>query len=420
MHTKALLAALHPARHLYHSYKDQALLGHVLNCLAEMRAERTDGGSFTDIDAESFFRLVLIVRGIAVSRPHNLVRFADSNSSIDDGPSLNNPLTDLRPVTAQPYRTDRHLVYQLVEVMWLLHSLNPDKPALAPVIVPGLKHTEQLVYSIVEVVHAFNACDSRDGVTIAVYMQLLLSEDQQIAFTARQAICRVLRPRTKRRRVFIPSPPHCITPPEHKTSEVETHEEVRQRTRHAGASSSTGASASRDEDRIVGRDNENGPYQQDVDSVETIAFLQRDGIQASNANHPHQPLNLNPLEALLGGGGLQQGGAFPQLLDIPPDADDETMVELAIALSLQEHELTGELRDLHQQGAVIAGQALQSLQQVLAGQGVVGVGPSGAHAQDVGAGHYSDTTASATGSDDEGSTAATDGSTLRTSPAEQG
>lgn len=36
------------------------------------------------------------------------------------------------------------------------------------------------------------------------------------------------------------------------------------------------------------------------------------------------------------------------------------------------------------------------------------------------AGHFSDTTASAGGSDDEGSTAATDGSTLRTSPAEQG
>lgn len=35
------------------------------------------------------------------------------------------------------------------------------------------------------------------------------------------------------------------------------------------------------------------------------------------------------------------------------------------------------------------------------------------------AGHFSDTTASAGGSDDEGSTAATDGSTLRTSPAEQ-
>jgi E3 ubiquitin-protein ligase UBR4 len=58
---------------------------------------------------------------------------------------------------------------------------------------------------------------------------------------------------------------------------------------------------------------------------------------------------------------------------------------------------------------------VQSL-QVLASQGLAQVQNQG-QAQE--AGHYSDTTASAGGSDDEGSTAATDGSTLRTSPAEQ-
>lgn len=47
-------------------------------------------------------------------------------------------------------------------------------------------------------------------------------------------------------------------------------------------------------------------------------------------NHGQDNHNVNPLEALLGG-----GVGFPPLLDIPPDADDETMVELAIALSLQ-------------------------------------------------------------------------------------
>lgn len=41
--------------------------------------------------------------------------------------------------------------------------------------------------------------------------------------------------------------------------------------------------------------------------------------------------NPSPLEALLAG---EEG--FPPMLDIPPDADDETMVELAIALSLQQ------------------------------------------------------------------------------------
>ena len=39
----------------------------------------------------------------------------------------------------------------------------------------------------------------------------------------------------------------------------------------------------------------------------------------------------HPLEAL-----LQRGGNFNPVVDIPPDADDETMVELAIALSLQD------------------------------------------------------------------------------------
>lgn len=54
--------------------------------------------------------------------------------------------------------------------------------------------------------------------------------------------------------------------------------------------------------------------------------------------------------------------------------------------------------------------------KVLANQGLAQVVPV-THAHE--AGHFSDTTASAAGSDDEGSTAATDGSTLRTSPAEQ-
>lgn len=58
---------------------------------------------------------------------------------------------------------------------------------------------------------------------------------------------------------------------------------------------------------------------------------------------------VNPLDALLGPIG------FPQLMDIPPADDDDAMVELAIALSLQEHEGAG--------GA--AGGAIQQLQQGL-------------------------------------------------------
>lgn len=51
----------------------------------------------------------------------------------------------------------------------------------------------------------------------------------------------------------------------------------------------------------------------------------------ANARQQSQPARA--LEALLRG-----QGSFHGILDIPPDADDETMVELAIALSLQDQQ----------------------------------------------------------------------------------
>lgn len=77
----------------------------------------------------------------------------------------------------------------------------------------------------------------------------------------------------------------------------------------------------------------------EVDSVEAIPLLQQQAAQIAG--------HANPLEALLGG-----AGGFPPVLDMR-DADDETLVELAIAISLQADE------------AVEAQQAvLQGLQQV--------------------------------------------------------
>lgn len=88
MHTKALLCALHSARIHYHNYKDNALLAHVLESLTQMRNPE----KLKEIDAENFFRLILIVRGIAVARPQNLVKFAEVNCSEQDV-SLDDPLS---------------------------------------------------------------------------------------------------------------------------------------------------------------------------------------------------------------------------------------------------------------------------------------------------------------------------------------
>lgn len=94
MFSKSLLASLHTTKQLYHSYKDQALLQHVLMTLSAM-LEVDPAKNQTDIDAESYYRLVLIVRGIAVARPQNLVKFTDSHTSIQDV-VLDDPLGNLQ------------------------------------------------------------------------------------------------------------------------------------------------------------------------------------------------------------------------------------------------------------------------------------------------------------------------------------
>ena len=111
-------------------------------------------------------------------------------------------------------KTNQHLVVQLIDVMWTLHGAYPKNMALAPVVVPGLTHTEATIHAIVEIIHAFTTCDVESNTPLAakLYLQLLLSSDTTISFSAKQAIIRVLRPRYKRRRVYIPSPPHCNTP----------------------------------------------------------------------------------------------------------------------------------------------------------------------------------------------------------------
>lgn len=407
-YVKNLLSTLHNNRSSYCSHKDDALLQYVLQCLnASQEGKPTD-----ELDGEALYRLIAITRGVAVARPSNLVRFAETHDSmtitdttinesdlnsskLSQGSEENLPSGQLeKPATNSlespqklEYSGSAHFIVQLTDAFWHLHSMQPSNPAIAPVSFRGLVHVEATVHALVEVIHAFTTCDM-EHVSLAtkLYVKLLLCEDTVVSFAAKQALIRVLRPRVRRRKVFIPSPPRCSTPGEIQESEpTDTRSHPQPQVPSQPQPSTSGQPQAQ-----VSPQPDIHDFQQEleqfeiVDGLDPLVLLPADGAGGGVPN----------LEALIAG----QGG-FP-LLDIPPD-DDETMVELAIALSLQDQPEDGQA----------SGLSLQALS--LASQG-------SHHASSIEGGHYSDTTASAGASDDEGSTAATDGSTLRTSPAEQG
>ncbi|XP_052789588.1 E3 ubiquitin-protein ligase UBR4-like isoform X2 [Mya arenaria] len=373
-HTKALLAALFQNKTVYYAHKDETELGHVIKSLHESQS------TGCSLDVEAFQRLLVTARSVAVSRPGNLVKFAEG-ASTQEGTKVTQSqekevleVTDLENEDSQismPFGNlesgERcHFTAQLMECFCRLLAARPPNPMLAPVCLPGLAHVDATVAALVESIHAFTVIDL-DNLTLAskLYAHLLLNSEGSVSFACKQAMIRVLRPRTKRKRVFIPSPPRCSSP---------------------GGEESETRGVKPEVTMIQSISINEAPDEEEDMDIEIVESNDPMVLEPSDADEGH------PLEAL-----LQRGANFNPVVDIPPDADDETMVELAIALSLQE-----------QNGGGIG---LQGLRLASQQQNVVSYEDS----------QMSDTTASAPGSDDEiGSNAATDGSTLRTSPADHG
>ena len=79
--------------------------------------------------------------------------------------------------------------------------------------VAGLTHPETCVYALSDVLYAFLTTEPEAAAALTdIVSRLLLSDDLAVSFAAKQGLIRVLRPKQRRRRVFIPSPPRCSTP----------------------------------------------------------------------------------------------------------------------------------------------------------------------------------------------------------------
>ncbi|ELU10961.1 hypothetical protein CAPTEDRAFT_154354 [Capitella teleta] len=363
---KMLLSTLHQSHAQYHEHKDQVQVTYVVQRLQQ--AVKNHG-----LDAEAFQHLVLTARSVAISRPCNLVKYANKElCSVED--NAKSPQPDFMKLSPLE---QKHFMVQLTNLFWQLLAARPANQMIAPACMPGLMHVDATVGALVDIIHAFTSCDL-DNIHLAakLYTRLLLHPDPAVSFACKQALLRAMRPKHKRRKVFVPSPPRCSTP---------------------GAGDDDDDDDDDDSSKALPPPKETSsvpPPQVSVNEPsadDTIDDAQFDHLEGNMAAPSAQQ---SALEAL-----LAASPSLPAMLHIPPDADDETMVELAIALSLQDqssgvgNNLSG-LRGFSLQGQPQEGASLD-------------------------VGQLSDTTASAPGSDDEvGSTAATDGSNLRTSPAE--
>lgn len=308
---KGVLATLHGNKNSYNAYKDKELLTEVNSELEKLKSIR----DVKNIDPEAFYRLIILTRNIAIARPHALAKIANENNFT--------------------------IVPSLMQLLRELHNITPSYEAQCSIVRIGLTHTESIVQALVEIIYAFALCDAAliDQMT-KYFVTLLLDKTTIISYSAKQAMIRLLRPRLKRRKILA-TPPVCSTPTPSTSQQPLSSIPVPNELANSSALSRDFAAAN-DEFVNIGM--------QDVDGIEPL------GLQAAGGNAQA----LASVEALLNMGAF---GGFPQLLDMHPDAvDEDSIMELAIALSLQDQD--GQLQSLQQGLANIqnaGGRALQSL-----------------------------------------------------------
>ncbi|KAF2363969.1 E3 ubiquitin ligase UBR4 [Trinorchestia longiramus] len=311
------------------------------------------------MDCQAFHNLVIMAREVAVARPHNLVRFTqksgDPNSTLVesnitvtvDAPedalgdkALNGgtPKTSLDEhkasssdsgdgdspsLAADGDGSDDHFLSQLMEAFWLLLKARPPNPLLSPVYQPGLTHVEATVQALLEVLHGYSLCSAASLPLVPrLYCSLLLSPHHQVSYSAKTALVRLLRPRTKKhKRVFLPSPPRCSTPGEAKNSSLAVPGTSGGAAGGSGEGSG-GGHRSGDSHRASGAASNEANV-----LVGALAEVARAGGELMGAAAPGGGADLLAGMMELGGGGGED--------------DDDAMMELAIALSLHDEASAG-------------------------------------------------------------------------------
>lgn len=292
--SKCVLATLLGNRTVYNAYKDREILTEVNTELERLKNIR----DIHNIDPEAFFRLVVMTRCIAIARPQSLAKICEDQKFT--------------------------IVPALMQLLQDLYVITPNYELQSSIVKIGLSHTEATVHCLVEIIYAFALSDSQSIDTMTrFFVQLLLDKSATISHSAKHAMIRLLRPRVKRRRTqTISSPPACGTPtapcqPITVTPVQAPRNDMLSALRSVAAASVAAAAV----DNPAGAAGGNDDYM-DMQDIQEFA----------------RGAGFGNVEGAVGG--------YPQLVDLQQDADDEAIMEIAIALSLQDHE--GDLHALQQ------------------------------------------------------------------------
>ncbi|KAH8263174.1 hypothetical protein KR044_005513 [Drosophila immigrans] len=338
-----VLATLYGSRSAYHSYKDGVLLQFVHGELQAMQPKLAQLDTLQDIDPEAFYRLILLVRGVANARPQSLAKIC-AECSYDIVPAL-------------------------MAMVLELHKVTPGLDEPTNIVRRGLCQAETIVHCLVEIMYGFALADaSQVGRMTKYFIGLLKHDASVISHSAKEALILLLSPRMKRRKLapVTTTPPACSTPTP-STSAISS----------SNLSALQGAASQAASDIIE---------EAAAAAVDAAAVAVVDAEGAGGQQQEQQRVS-------------SMGFGFPRVSGLPEDADQDTFLDFAIAVSLQQS-----AGDPH---------IPLSLQQALVDMARLRLGADAA-ARLVAAAS-GDTAGS---DDDEGSNVATDGSTLRTSPAE--
>ena len=129
------------------TFKDETLL-------TEVASDKTT----EDMDVEKFEKLVLEVRTVAISRPNNLTKFAETH-----------------------YKSSIEFVMKLAKWFWHLLENCPVNFSVGTLGQPGLTHIDSTVQALIEVFHAFTTIDSETIPHVSdLYAQFLIADNLQV------------------------------------------------------------------------------------------------------------------------------------------------------------------------------------------------------------------------------------------------